>query len=107
MQSSKTLLITGVSSGFGRALAEEALAVGHRVVGTVRSTQARRDFESRSAGGASGRILGVTDFDAIEGIVEEIAQAWVPSMCWSTTPATGTKTSWKNPLCRRCVDNSM
>ncbi|MEA3117949.1 MAG: hypothetical protein QOI13_1219, partial [Paraburkholderia sp.] len=37
MASSKILLITGVSSGFGRALAQEALAVGHKVVGTVRS----------------------------------------------------------------------
>jgi NAD(P)-dependent dehydrogenase (short-subunit alcohol dehydrogenase family) len=32
----RTFLITGVSSGLGRALATEALAVGHRVVGTVR-----------------------------------------------------------------------
>jgi NAD(P)-dependent dehydrogenase (short-subunit alcohol dehydrogenase family) len=37
MSSIKTLLITGVSSGFGRALAQEAVAAGHRVVGTVRS----------------------------------------------------------------------
>jgi len=72
MQSSKTLLITGVSSGFGRALAEEALATGHKVVGTVRSAQARRDFESLSAHGAFGHILDVTDFDAIDGVVSEI-----------------------------------
>ncbi|CAM2188522.1 3-phenylpropionate-dihydrodiol/cinnamic acid-dihydrodiol dehydrogenase [Paraburkholderia sacchari] len=72
MQSSKTLLITGVSSGFGRALAQEALAIGHKVVGTVRSSQARRDFESLSARGAFGRVLDVTDFDAIDGVVSEI-----------------------------------
>ena len=30
MASSKILLITGVSSGFGRALAQEALAAGHQ-----------------------------------------------------------------------------
>ena len=30
---SKLFLITGVSSGFGRAFAEAALAAGHRVVG--------------------------------------------------------------------------
>ncbi|ALE57240.1 oxidoreductase [Paraburkholderia sp. RL17-368-BIF-A] len=72
MSSSKTLLITGVSSGFGRALAQEALAMGHLVVGTVRSAEARRDFESLSASGAIGRILDVTDFDAIDGVVAEI-----------------------------------
>lgn len=72
MQVSKTILITGVSSGFGRALAQEALASGHKVVGTVRSQQAKRDFESLSASSAFGRILDVTDFDAIDGVVSEI-----------------------------------
>ncbi|SAK86537.1 short chain dehydrogenase [Caballeronia pedi] len=72
MASSKILLITGVSSGFGRALAQEALAAGHRVVGTVRSDQAKRDFESLSANAAFARVLDVTDFDAIDGVVAEI-----------------------------------
>ncbi|MGF6916275.1 oxidoreductase [Paraburkholderia sp. 40] len=72
MATSKTLLITGVSSGFGRALAQEALAVGHKVVGTVRSAQAKREFESASANAAWGRVLDVTDFDAIDRVVAEI-----------------------------------
>jgi NAD(P)-dependent dehydrogenase (short-subunit alcohol dehydrogenase family) len=72
MTSSKILLITGVSSGFGRALAQEALAAGHKVVGTVRSAQAKHDFESLSASAAFGRVLDVTDFDAIDGVVAEI-----------------------------------
>lgn len=72
MAATKILLITGVSSGFGRALAREALAMGHRVVGTVRSEQARREFEALAAGNAVGRILDVTDFDAIDGAVAEI-----------------------------------
>ncbi|RQQ56864.1 oxidoreductase [Burkholderia stagnalis] len=72
MASSKILLITGVSSGFGRALAQEALAVGYTVVGTVRSEQARRDFEALHAYGAVGRVLDVTDFDAIDGVVSDI-----------------------------------
>ncbi|MEI9902141.1 MAG: hypothetical protein WDN31_20920 [Hyphomicrobium sp.] len=37
--------ITGVSSGFGRALAEAVLAKGHDVIGTVR--QERRRHRSR------------------------------------------------------------
>ncbi|WP_291383148.1 MULTISPECIES: oxidoreductase [Achromobacter] len=72
MTSLKTLLITGVSSGFGRALAEEALAAGHRVVGTVRAEPARIAFESLSPGAAIGRVLDVTDFDAIDGVVADI-----------------------------------
>jgi NAD(P)-dependent dehydrogenase (short-subunit alcohol dehydrogenase family) len=72
MASSKTLLITGVSSGFGRALAQEALAAGHKVAGTVRSAQAKRDFESLSASAASGWVLDVTDFDATDGVVSEV-----------------------------------
>lgn len=72
MSSNKILLITGVSSGFGRALAREALAAGHKVVGTVRSAEAKRDFESLSDSAAFAYRLDVTDFDAIDGIVAEI-----------------------------------
>ncbi|QGZ65487.1 oxidoreductase [Paraburkholderia acidisoli] len=72
MAASKILLITGVSSGFGRALAEEAMAAGHTVVGTVRSAQAARDFESLSANQAHARVLDVTDFDAIDSVIAEI-----------------------------------
>lgn len=72
MSSVKTLLITGVSSGFGRALAEEALAAGHRVIGTVRSEQARNAFEALAPGQSVGRVLDVTDFEAIGGVVAEI-----------------------------------
>ncbi|WP_414449526.1 oxidoreductase [Burkholderia sp. 22PA0099] len=72
MASGKILLITGVSSGFGRALAQEALAAGHTVVGTVRSAEAKRDFEALATQGAVARVLDVTDFDAIDGVVAEI-----------------------------------
>lgn len=78
MSAAKTLLITGVSSGFGRALAQEALAAGHRVVGTVRSEQARREFEALAPGEATGRILDVTHFDAIDGVVADIEETVGP-----------------------------
>ncbi|SCC30707.1 hypothetical protein GA0061070_101645 [Kosakonia oryziphila] len=42
MSAKKIVFITGVSSGFGRALAQEALAAGYRVIGTVRNTRLRR-----------------------------------------------------------------
>lgn len=78
MSSSKTLLITGVSSGFGRALAVEALGTGHRVIGTVRSEQARREFEALAAENATARILDVTDFDAIDEVVTDIERTVGP-----------------------------
>lgn len=72
MPSPQNLLITGVSSGFGRALAQQALSVGHRVVGTVRSAEAKRSFENLDPARAIGRVLDVTDFDAIDSVVAAI-----------------------------------
>ncbi|QHJ00249.1 SDR family NAD(P)-dependent oxidoreductase [Xylophilus rhododendri] len=72
MTNPKLLLITGVSSGFGRALATAALARGHRVAGTVRDEKACAAFEALAPGRAHGRILDVTDFDRIDGLVQAI-----------------------------------
>jgi NAD(P)-dependent dehydrogenase (short-subunit alcohol dehydrogenase family) len=72
MASSKLLFITGASSGFGRALAREALAQGHRVVGTVRGDAARTEFEALAPGRAFARILDVTDFGAIDAVVADV-----------------------------------
>ena len=72
MASTKLLLITGVSSGFGRALARQALADGHRVAGTVRNAQAAAAFEALCPQRAHARLLDVTQFDAIDGAVADI-----------------------------------
>ncbi|MDR6419141.1 NAD(P)-dependent dehydrogenase (short-subunit alcohol dehydrogenase family) [Paraburkholderia phenoliruptrix] len=72
MASGKTLLITGASSGFGRALAQEALAAGHRVVGTVRSEAACAELEALAPGSAFGRLLDVTEVDRTDGVVADI-----------------------------------
>lgn len=74
MNHCKTLFITGVSSGLGLALAVEALAQGHRVIGTVRSDAALQAFAARCTDRAHGMILDVTDFDRIDAVVAE-AQA--------------------------------
>lgn len=68
----RLLLITGASSGFGRALAQQALLAGHRVVGTVRNESARQAFETLAPGRAFGRLLDVTDADAINALVTEV-----------------------------------
>ncbi|AOI61377.1 SDR family NAD(P)-dependent oxidoreductase [Burkholderia diffusa] len=79
MASGNIMLITGVSSGFGRALAQAALAAGHTVVGTVRSEAAKRAFEALSPHAAIGRVLDVTDFARIDGAVA-MMKAVVPFM---------------------------
>lgn len=78
MASAKTILITGVSSGFGRALAQEALTAGHRVIGTVRSREALQAFEALDAQRAFGRLLDVTDAERIDEAVEEMASTVGP-----------------------------
>jgi NAD(P)-dependent dehydrogenase (short-subunit alcohol dehydrogenase family) len=72
MASNKLMLITGVSSGFGQALARQALADGHRVVGTVRSAQAAESFAALCHERAHARLLDVTQFDAIDDVVADI-----------------------------------
>lgn len=68
----KRILITGVSSGFGLALAREALAVGHEVVGTLRQADGIVAFESLAPGRAHARLLDVTDEQAIGAVVSAV-----------------------------------
>ncbi|MFS8048447.1 oxidoreductase [Rhizobium sp. BR 314] len=69
---SKLFLITGVSSGFGRAFAEAALVAGHCVAGTVRDADGKARFEAISPERAKAVLLDVTDFGAIEPAVAGI-----------------------------------
>jgi NAD(P)-dependent dehydrogenase (short-subunit alcohol dehydrogenase family) len=68
----KTFFITGASSGFGRALADAALADGHRVVGTLRNQVALETFNALHAERAIGKLLDVTEATAIERVVAEV-----------------------------------
>lgn len=67
----KTFFIAGASRGFGLALAREALSAGHRVIGTVRTGEARRAFEALGGERACAVMLDVTDIDAIPGAVAD------------------------------------
>lgn len=73
MTAAKTIFITGVSSGFGHALAQKALAQGHRVIGTIRSAEALASFEALSDR-AHGIIMDVTHFDTIDDIVADVVR---------------------------------
>jgi NAD(P)-dependent dehydrogenase (short-subunit alcohol dehydrogenase family) len=65
----KTFLITGVSSGLGRAFAVAALEAGHRVIGTVRRERDAEAFAALAQGRAHPLILDVTNFASIPAAV--------------------------------------
>jgi NAD(P)-dependent dehydrogenase (short-subunit alcohol dehydrogenase family) len=67
----RTFLITGVSSGLGRAFAASALDAGHRVVGTVRRDGDADSFAALAPGRAHPFVLDVTDYEAIPKAVAE------------------------------------
>jgi NAD(P)-dependent dehydrogenase (short-subunit alcohol dehydrogenase family) len=71
-QSVKTWVITGVSSGFGQALAQTVLARGDRVAGTVRTAAAKTAFEALAPGHAAGYLLDVTDEAAVHRTITAI-----------------------------------
>ena len=60
-------LITGVSGGLGRALAEAALARGDKVAGTVRKAADLAAFEAM---GGKGFLADMTDEDAVRAAVD-------------------------------------
>jgi NAD(P)-dependent dehydrogenase (short-subunit alcohol dehydrogenase family) len=74
----QTILITGISTGLGRALAQEALAAGHRVVGTVRQEKAKAEFETLKPGEAFARVLDVRDYSAVERTVADVESSVGP-----------------------------
>jgi NAD(P)-dependent dehydrogenase (short-subunit alcohol dehydrogenase family) len=74
----KVLLITGVSSGLGRALAQEALTAGYRVAGTVRRDDAVGAFEALNRARAKALVLDVTDEAAIVSSIETVEKSLGP-----------------------------
>ncbi|HEY6539855.1 MAG TPA: oxidoreductase [Ktedonobacteraceae bacterium] len=74
----KTFLITGVSSGFGRAFAVEALHASHRVIGTVRRSEDAIAYESLDRTNATARIVDITDEKAVATTVGEIEHEYGP-----------------------------
>jgi NAD(P)-dependent dehydrogenase (short-subunit alcohol dehydrogenase family) len=64
-------LITGVSGGLGRALAEAALERGDKVAGTLRNETGRAEFEQLAPGRSFGVLLDVTDEASVREGVED------------------------------------
>ncbi len=63
-------LITGCSSGFGRAVAAAALARGDTVVGTLRQPGQCAEFEALAPGRAFACLLDVRDSAQIEAVAQ-------------------------------------
>ncbi|MFE7665541.1 oxidoreductase [Streptomyces celluloflavus] len=74
----KRFLITGVSSGLGRAFAAAALDAGHTVVGTVRKQADAEAFAGLHPEHAHARVLDVTDDEAVFAVAGEVEKAVGP-----------------------------
>ena len=69
----KVVIVTGVSSGLGKAFATALLQAGFNVVGTVRKQEAVEEFEQLQPGSAFARVLDVTDKPKrLSSMVEEV-----------------------------------
>jgi NAD(P)-dependent dehydrogenase (short-subunit alcohol dehydrogenase family) len=68
----KVWLVTGASSGFGRAIVEAALAAGDVVVGAARRTEALYDLVAARPDQMEALRLDVTDTGAAEAAVRDV-----------------------------------
>ncbi|AJY45844.1 SDR family oxidoreductase [Martelella endophytica] len=71
-----TWFITGVSSGFGRAMSEQVLASGGRVFGTVREASAIADLQKRYPDRFRHAVVDMVDGDTLEGVVADAFEAF-------------------------------
>lgn len=71
MNKNKVWFITGTSSGFGRALAEEVLAKGDRVVATARKPEVLQDLIEKYPETARAVKLDVTNLEDVKNSIQE------------------------------------
>ena len=74
----RLVLITGVSRGLGRAMAEEFIQLGHTVVGCARSAESIRKLASRFG--------SPHDFQALDVAADEQVKAWAERILRSHGP---------------------
>ncbi|MEU9954881.1 oxidoreductase [Streptomyces sp. NPDC050982] len=71
-ENTKVWLVTGASSGFGRAIAEAAVAAGDTVIGTARRTEALDDLVSAYPDRVEAISLDVTDGERIDVVAADV-----------------------------------
>ncbi|MGL5832059.1 MAG: SDR family NAD(P)-dependent oxidoreductase [Waterburya sp.] len=73
---SRTWLITGCSTGFGRALAQALLEHGARLIATARKPEQLQDLVDRYPQQVSTFALDVTDKNSIHSAVSQAKDAF-------------------------------
>ena len=68
---SRIWLITGVSSGFGQALANAVLARGEVVIGTLRRQEQVAEFDALAPGRAFAWQLDLTDRERVASVIKQ------------------------------------
>ena len=71
--SNKVWFITGVSTGIGRHLAEQAALAGNIVIGTVRKEAQIEGINNLVSGKTFGYVLDVNDHPKVTEVVNEVA----------------------------------
>ncbi|MFF1476355.1 oxidoreductase [Streptomyces sp. NPDC058301] len=71
-ESAKVWLVTGASSGFGRAITEAAVAAGDTVIGTARRTEALDDLVAAYPDRVEAISLDVTDGERIDAVAADV-----------------------------------
>ncbi len=74
--SGRLALVTGVTSGFGRATAEALIRSGARVVGTGRRADRLKDLAARHPGKLHPLVLDLRDRAAIERAIPALPPEW-------------------------------
>lgn len=74
----KTVFITGVSTGIGRALASAAIATGFRVYGTVRRDSDARNLKAEMGDLFHPVVLEITDDTIVQRVAAELLEELGP-----------------------------
>ena len=100
-------LITGCSTGFGRALAKAVLAHGYRAAVTARDPEQVADIANGHTDRALVAQLDVTDRRQVTETVRQVEAAFQEaSMFWSTTPGSAISVQSRRARKRRCAECS-
>lgn len=71
-ENAKVWLVTGASSGFGRAIAQAAVAAGDTVIGTARRIEALDDLVAAYPDRAEAISMDVTDGERVDAVAADV-----------------------------------
>jgi NAD(P)-dependent dehydrogenase (short-subunit alcohol dehydrogenase family) len=74
--SDQVWIVTGSSRGLGRAVVDEDLAAGHRVVATARSIESLRDLAGKYGDQVLLAPLDVTDYAQAQAVIQQAVEAF-------------------------------